>query len=124
MMLLSSRRSATDSSRDPGGRGTLVADHMPHRAPERILSTDAGHYVLFRGVRAASRFKRAQRNAITLMSEMDIWCAANLILRRSVGWGGPPLRDRWFADSLLEGTGFELSVPGKRGNSLNLRSSR
>jgi len=23
----------------------------------------------------------------------------------------PPLRDRWFADSLLEGDGFELSVP-------------
>jgi hypothetical protein len=26
----------------------------------------------------------------------------------------PPLRDRWFADSLLEGAGFELSVPRER----------
>jgi hypothetical protein len=32
----------------------------------------------------------------------------------------PPLRDRKFADSLLEGDGFELSVPRERGDRFEL----
>jgi Transposase len=38
------------------------------------------------------------------------WKPGELILHE-IQFGGPPLRDRWFADSLLEGAGFEPSVP-------------
>ena len=37
--------------------------------------------------------------------------------------GGKPLRDRKFADSPLEGDGFELQVPRQIGNALRLRSN-
>ena len=43
---------------------------------------------------------------------------------RRARWGdlAPPLRNRWFADSPLEGTGFELPVPRPIGNNFEALS--